>query len=181
MRNKIVKGLLVFLGLFAIIPTVSAEMMLFVGEGCDHCERLQAQLIEEDLYSSFDIQEFEIYFNQENKNLYLQKSQEVGYSEGGVPLLINGKDYVEGTAPIIAYLEKEKTGEQDPAELSTTLSAEDSKNLTEILNSNNKVQPFIDEVGANTTTGEQEILGLIVIVFGLSLFTTMVSRARKKK
>lgn len=156
-------------------------MTLFVGEGCDFCERLQTQLVEDDSYVNFDIREYEIYFNEDNKDMYLRKSQEVGYSEGGVPLLINGEDYVEGTAPIIAYLDEQHIETIKLTTISTTLSAEDSKNLTEILNSNNKVQPYIDEVGVNTTTAEKETLGLIIIVFGLSLFTTMIYRACKKK
>ncbi len=95
--------------LFIFSQSATAETLLFVGEGCPFCTELRTTLSQKDFYNKFKIAEYEIYYNLENKDLYLEKSKEVGYTAGSVPLLIDNKEYREGTAQIIAYLEdKEK-------------------------------------------------------------------------
>lgn len=95
--------------LFIFSQSASADIYLFVGEGCPFCAELRTTLSQKDFYNKFTIAEYEIYYNLENKDLYLEKSKEVGYTAGSVPLLIDNSEYREGTAQILAYLEdKEK-------------------------------------------------------------------------
>ena len=82
-----------------------AEIMIFTGQGCPHCAVVEEYLEENDIYSKLDVKVYEVYYSEENKELYFQKTQEVGYEGGGVPFLANGDEYTVGDSPIIAYLE----------------------------------------------------------------------------
>ena len=191
-KDLLVSSTLIFL----LMPTAFAEMQLFVGEGCDYCENLQEHLNVNDLYAAFEITEYEIYNNQENKNYYLEKSQEVGYTSGGVPLLIDGSKSIEGLTPIKDYLAN--YGNEDKEEpLETSLSEDESNELNEFLKeefSKNKnvteleealTQPSFIKPAAVDPDADNEktvsIIGIIAIVFGLTIFTTILFKARSKR
>jgi len=173
MQNRFIKLLLVSIAFFSLSFPVSAKMFLFVGEGCPFCEELETKLEEQNLYEVYDIQELEIYNNEENKNFYLEKSMEVGYRNGGIPLLINGQDYVEGVDPIITYLAEQKT-ESIPS--TTRITEEETKDIQEILNNQLPERKLFND----TSDATNKTIGIIVILFGVSLFSTMIIRARKK-
>lgn len=116
---------------FTLAPTASAEMLLFVGEECPHCQELKAYLEQHDLYSQNDIKELEIYHNKANRDLYLKTSQSLNYTAGGVPLLVDGIKYVEGNNPIREYLAQRPQEELTKFHLST----EDQEELKDILDS----------------------------------------------
>ncbi|MFC1615954.1 glutathione S-transferase N-terminal domain-containing protein [Patescibacteria group bacterium] len=102
MRNIILITILVFM---LSCGVVSAEMMLFVGDGCPHCAVVEKDLTEKDYFEKFDITTYEIWHNQENKQIYLDKKVEIGYDGGGVPLLVDQDEYKVGSSPIIKYLD----------------------------------------------------------------------------
>ena len=114
MLNKVFVAIIITL---TLTFTASAEMLLFVGEDCSHCQELEQEL---SLLEFPDITIYEIYYNSENAALYLQKSQETGYTNGGVPLLIDGQTAIEGKVNILNYLLN------DIPPQSTTLTAEES-------------------------------------------------------
>lgn len=99
------KILLLTFGFVIFSQSVFADTLLFVGEGCPFCSELRTSLSQKDFYNKFKIKEYEIFYNQENKNLYLEKSKELGYSSGQVPLLITGNEYFEGKDQILSYFE----------------------------------------------------------------------------
>lgn len=148
MQKKIAILLISFI---CCAQTAAAEMMLFVGEGCPHCEELQQELRAENLYQTNDIREYEIYNNEQNAQLYLEESKKVGYDNGGVPLLIDGKEFAEGTEAILAYLDNTKSSDQ--VQLSNRLSPSDSQQLNEITNELIK-NPQVD-VASSNSDGEQ--------------------------
>ncbi len=185
--------------LVMLTPVAQAEMLLFVGEGCDYCANLKNYLEENDLYDEFQIEEYEIYNDEVNKAFYLQKSQEVGYTSGGIPLLIDGTIYVEGNNPIQEYLKSLK-GLSAQKELSkTTLSEEDANDLsTFLLEQNTKekqnkelekvlsqpsfIKPAIDpEKNGSAKDKILNPLGILVILLGLAAFTAILYKTRSRK
>lgn len=104
-----------------------AEMLLFVEDECPHCEKLEIQLEAQGLLSTNDITRYEI-SQPENLQLYLEMSQQVGYTSGGVPLLIDGDQFVEGTTPILDYL-----GGETQIASQQTLSSDQSDELNGII------------------------------------------------
>ncbi len=192
LKKLIISSVLFFL----LVPTAFAEMQLFVGEGCEHCENLQEHLNKNNLHAAFEITEYEIYNNQENKEFYLEKSQEVGYTAGGVPLLIDGSKFIEGFTPIKEYLSN-YGNEEIEAPIETSLSVDESNELNEFLKeelteSNNEIkleealsQPsFIKPAVVNPDEDNEKtvsIIGIIVIIFGLTIFTTILFKSRTRR
>jgi hypothetical protein len=127
MRNKLLVSFILF---FTLTPlTVSAEMFLFMRADCHHCANLESDLQEAGAYSNFEITPYDISKSEDNMLLYLTKAKETGYKNGGVPLLVDGEEAIEGRGPILSYLE---LNEQEPA-ASTSLSSEDNALLNEII------------------------------------------------
>ncbi|MFA6918133.1 MAG: hypothetical protein WC285_04885 [Candidatus Gracilibacteria bacterium] len=89
---------------FAISSAAQAEIMIFVGEGCPHCTNVEQYVDENNIMSKLPIKYYEVWYNAENQELYLQKAKEVGYTQTGVPLLIDGNHFESGDGPIITYL-----------------------------------------------------------------------------
>lgn len=151
--------------LITMSATVHAEMMLFVREDCPFCQELETQLELNNLYSKLDIKEYEIQNSEANLYLYAEKAKELGYSKALVPLLIDGEQAVDGKSAILAYLD----GAQKSAQANTTLSDEESNQLNDIINDS----PVQQERKTQT-------IGIIAIVFGLTLFSTIIYKARRK-
>lgn len=129
---KTMKKFLLTLTIFLLATGTSfAEMMLFVDADCPHCQRLQNHLEDEDLAAKFNIQTYEISSSQENLALYLKTSEQIGYTAGGVPLLVDQTLYVEGADPIADYLAG--LGAEKAEIQPTKLSAQDSQQLNQII------------------------------------------------
>ena len=79
--------------------------MLFVSDTCAHCNNLKEELINKNYYEKFNINEYEI---SDFMQLYIEKSKEVNYKNGRVPLMIYSGEYYEGKNAIISYLEEDK-------------------------------------------------------------------------
>ena len=101
-----------------------------------------------DIGEDFKLNIYEVSFNQE---LYLSSSQYVGYTGGGVPLLIDGEKYVEGTDPILDYFNSLSDA---PMESSNTLSSAESEELNLIAAnlSENPQQQEAEEIVEPTST-----------------------------
>lgn len=134
-------------------------MMLFVGEECPHCQELEAYL---ELNPHDEITIYEIYHNTNNKALYLQKSQELSYKKGAVPLLIDGSTYREGTKQIIDYIEG--SIDTNPA---TSISDEDSTLLNSLLTD-------------TTNKTNSKTVGIIIVFIGLGLFGAIIALSKRK-
>ena len=88
--KRILLSLILFL---LFIPNVYAEYMLFVSDTCAHCNNLKEELIDKNYYEKFNINEYEI---SDFMELYIEKSKEVNYKNGRVPLMIYNGEYYEG-------------------------------------------------------------------------------------
>jgi len=76
----------------------SVELKLFYGDGCPHCalERKYLQGIREKYQERVSITEYEIYYNQENAQIFSGLIKDLKIETGGVPLLLIDDDYVLG-------------------------------------------------------------------------------------
>ncbi len=154
-------GLLI--SLFSI-STANAEIMLFLGEGCRHCEEV-VEFIEQ---NELDIKSYEVYNNKENKDLYDRLTKELGYTGDRVPLIIDGEMLVDGKSDIIAYLDDENPEKED-----IELTEEDSNSLNEIINNSSEEED-------NSLSTEKKI-GIIVILIGLSMYLKILHTVKKLK
>ena len=154
-------------------------MMLFVGEDCPHCAELEEELENQNLYQELDIQSYEIYHNESNLELYFEISQQLGYTNGGVPLLVDENKFVEGTTPILDYLNMEIDSEQN----ANTISLEDSNHLNEIVENLIKEKEDKDngEISTAITFGSPDIFSLIMAVLFLVVIIGGLYRICHKK
>jgi len=88
-----------------------ADLILFWGEGCPHCEKVKDYIKANNLDSKIKIASKEVYLNQENQKLLtdtVQKCPEIDSSRGiGVPLAFDVKNNVclYGDTSIIEWLQ----------------------------------------------------------------------------
>lgn len=150
----------------AFASTANAEILLFLGEGCGHCEEVEKFIEENALDESLEIQLYEVYNNEENKKLYDSLSKELGYMGDRVPLLIDGEIFVDGKDNVMNYLmgDEEKEVETSPEE--------DSKELNEIINAETEEEGGISN---------EEIIGIIIILIGISLYIKVLHSVKKLK
>lgn len=119
--SKKLKTIIATGALFILMSqSVFAELILFVGDGCGHCEMVEEYLQENEIYSKIQIKKYEIFKNSENREIYNEKGNEVGFptERGSVPLLVHNGEYTVGSLGIIEYIETlvpvEKEVETEP-------------------------------------------------------------------
>ncbi|MDD3262614.1 MAG: cytochrome c biogenesis CcdA family protein [Candidatus Absconditabacteria bacterium] len=112
------KIILSFMSLFAFIGFGFTESYIyFYGNGCAHCAQVEQYFDENDMYSKYNIVSKEIYFNNDNREEFLNYGQQlqIPSSSMGVPFLLvddNGKyDYILGDKPIIDFFEKKNSND----------------------------------------------------------------------
>lgn len=99
--------------LFTFIAMMSVsfaqEYILFYGNGCPHCAKVEEYIKDNNLSKTFDIDQKEVFYNKANRvefNWYIAKHN-LTYDKIGVPFLIinSGTDcnYVNGDSNIIDY------------------------------------------------------------------------------
>ena len=93
---------ILFWGLF-FLNSVKAEenkveLKLFYGTGCPHCalEREFLKNIKTKYQDKISLQEYEIYYNQENAQIFTNLVKDLKIETAGVPLLLIDDDYVLG-------------------------------------------------------------------------------------
>lgn len=162
------KLLLSFGILLAIAPIASAEMLLFMRDGCIHCENLSYDL---ENYNAFDNHEIEtVYIDaaKDNMTLYLEAAKKVGYTAGGVPLLIDGLTHVEGRTPILNHLGYNAESFESAG---SSLSAEDSQRLNELIK---------EEVKSPRTLAEK-IFWIVTVITAFMLLWYNLELHRQKR
>ena len=107
---------------------MATSKTLFVSETCIHCQRLEAELQK----SGTKIQTIDITKSPQNLAAYIDQATAVGYQNGGVPLLIDGQTYIEGTDPILQHLGLLTATENK----STTLTKEDAATIQQLATPN---------------------------------------------
>jgi glutaredoxin len=159
--------LTIILTLIASTP-VFAERLLFVGETCPHCKALEQYLDQHNLFEELNIQRYEIYNNEENLELYLKETYKLQYKNGQVPLLIDDGAYYEGNNSIQDHLREVQDGEIESG--SEPLTAEDNTKLNNII----QKEAAINE-------SDTKVIGVVVILAGLSLFVGIWRRGTRRK
>lgn len=82
-----------------------AEFQYFFGATCPHCQELNEAVKNEDLFSKISVEKREVYYNTQNRDIFLALTKELGLSEKdtGVPFVydtISGKHAV-GVGPAL--------------------------------------------------------------------------------
>lgn len=89
--------------------SMAQEYILFYGNGCPHCAKVEAYIKDNKIGKQFDLKQKEVFYNKKNLNEfngYLEKHN-LTYDKIGVPFLIinSGADcnYINGDMNIIDY------------------------------------------------------------------------------
>ena len=97
-------ALILFLGFCFSIPSRAEsgkiELKLFYGNGCPHCalEREFLKEIKIKYQDQISFQEYEIYYNQKNAQIFSSLIKELEIETAGVPLLLIGNEHILGYA-----------------------------------------------------------------------------------
>lgn len=97
------KKIIIFIiTLLSFIPNIKAEekqldLYLFYGDGCPHCKALEEYL--DDYLKDKDnikLHEYEIWYSEENQNLFKKVQNAMDIKATGIPYLVIGEDVVQG-------------------------------------------------------------------------------------
>jgi len=92
---------MIFLSLFSSAQENETILYFFWGEGCSHCEEVRSDLLElEEYYPGLLIKSYEVFNNEENKELFREKAVELGSNPRGVPAVILDDNIWFGTSQI---------------------------------------------------------------------------------
>ncbi len=85
-----------------------AVPVLYVGEGCPHCEKVEEFLGSESMRDRVRIQMKEVFRDKANADEMLATAEKCGISKAsvGVPLLWTGSECLSGDGPIIDFLKQ---------------------------------------------------------------------------
>lgn len=90
--------------------TENGGIIYFYGIGCPHCAKVEEYLKENNVESKIQFEKKEVYQNQENLDLLIQKAKKCGIKENevGVPFLWDGLKCIIGDVDIINFF-RQKT------------------------------------------------------------------------
>ena len=132
----------------ADIINPDAEYLYFYGATCPHCQELNKRVKDEDLFSTITVEKREVYYNNENRDLFLETAKELGLEEGKVwvPFVLHKQSgqFSIGTDGALELFKKDFT---DILEAQATESAE-AENTVEIPAEN---IPASEETTENST------------------------------
>lgn len=115
--------------IFAKEVSSNADIILFYGDGCPHCEKAQVYLNElKELYPDLIIEELEVYKNVDNQKRMSEISDNLETEVKGVPFIVIGENYIFGydsngrtNKQILNYLNIENSVEKVTEEESTSI------------------------------------------------------------
>jgi thiol-disulfide isomerase/thioredoxin len=78
------------------------DLLLFWGDGCPHCaaEKEWLERVEQD-YPDISVHEFEVWFDESNRALFLDVAAELGFEASGVPVTVLGDRYWVGWSELV--------------------------------------------------------------------------------
>lgn len=84
-------------------------MYFFYGQGCPHCAKMEVFLDEmEAKYTDLNVMRFETYFNDDNRDLFLNMAEEYGVEVGGVPTTFFEGKVVSGYSDSVGEILEEE-------------------------------------------------------------------------
>lgn len=86
----------------------SGQVVLFVGEGCTHCETVTDRIKKDDLDKKMNIAIKEVFHNQDNalQLVAVTRQCNISLDRAGVPLLWDGTRCVQGDEKIVDFINK---------------------------------------------------------------------------
>jgi len=89
--------------------SVASNHILFWGNGCSHCEKVDEFLEGTGLQEKLNISKMEVFSNKDGAKVYLEKAKECGEntSQISVPMMFWEGECISGDTPIIDKLNKE--------------------------------------------------------------------------
>lgn len=99
-----------------------AEYLYFFWATCPHCQELNKQVKEQDIFSQITVEKREVYFNDANRELFQAKVKELGLDEWGtgVPFVYDtvSGEHAVGVDPAMALFKSRLNQEEIPEEVS---------------------------------------------------------------
>ncbi len=149
------------------ISSSQGSIYLFWGVGCPHCKDVEEYMEDEGIDEILDIELKEIYNDQDNASLFLDKVNECGLPQNraGVPML-----YFDGTCWMGKY--------------------EAIAGLESIMEGERVESPVTEDLGTQETSVEEEegnkntvimLVGIPVLLFGIILLGYLLKGNNKKK
>ncbi len=93
----------------ADIINPDADFLYFYGWSCPHCQELNKEMKEANIYDQLAIEKREVYANDANRDLFRQTAESLGLSESDmwVPFVVNKntQEYVVGVQPAMEMFE----------------------------------------------------------------------------
>lgn len=89
--------------------TVTSDIILFYGEECPHCKDVEKFLEENKISEKIKFDSLEVWHNNANKQVFLQKVRECGLAQdsAGVPLLYARGECAIGTPDVKIFFQQE--------------------------------------------------------------------------
>jgi glutaredoxin len=74
------------------------QIHFFYGDGCPHCEKEKEFLetLDQQFTENIEINEYEVYYNQEDIDVFTEATKQLGIQVAGVPLTIIGDQHIVG-------------------------------------------------------------------------------------
>lgn len=90
------------------VVTGPAEIILFYGDGCPHCELVEEYVAKNNIESKVIFSRLEVFRNKENQELFIKLASGCGVAKEkmGVPLLWDGAACYQGDQEIINFFAK---------------------------------------------------------------------------
>lgn len=102
------KIILIFFFVLLLIPLSLAQedvvdLYVFYGQGCPHCSKMLTFLDSiEDKHPELNVTEFEVYFNPDNADLFIEMSEAYNTKVGGVPTVFIDEKIIVGFSNSLA-------------------------------------------------------------------------------
>lgn len=73
-----------------------ADFLYFYGATCPHCQELNRQVHEMDLFSQISVEKREVYFNNDNREKFLETTKSLWLDESkvGVPFVLHKESWI---------------------------------------------------------------------------------------
>jgi glutaredoxin len=101
-------ALVIVLGGLLLGPPAAAdepdrvELVLFWGDGCPHCAAQKDWLAEaEERYPQLDVVQHEVWYDEDNRELFERTARRLGFEASGVPTTVIGERYWVGWSEVV--------------------------------------------------------------------------------
>lgn len=93
----------------AVATPVNADIIFFYGQECPHCQEVEKFIADNKIADKVKFDSLEVWHNDANKNVFLQKVKECGIAEdqAGVPFLYAKGKCIIGTPDVETFFKQE--------------------------------------------------------------------------